>query len=268
MIVIMRSIICFFFVLNLCQAQIKISSWNLKNFGKSKTQSEIEFIAETLKHVDIIAIQEVVAGTGGAQAVAQLATELNRKGNSWDYAVSAPTKSAPYKSERYAYLWKTNQVKIVGRPFLDIHFTDLIEREPYLIQFQYKKNAFTIINFHAIPKRQQPEREIKFLKHFPEKYKSTQLIFLGDFNCPESHSVFNPLKKMGYLPAFTNQKTSLRQKCIANDCLASEYDNVLLHPKYIKLIRSEVIHFYQSFENMTQARLLSDHIPLIIEIDF
>jgi hypothetical protein len=31
----------------------------------------------------IIAIQEVVAGYGGAQAVAKLADELNRKGSKW-----------------------------------------------------------------------------------------------------------------------------------------------------------------------------------------
>ncbi len=264
----MRLIIFFFFVLNLCQAQIKISSWNLKNFGKSKTQKEIEFIVQSLKHTDIIAIQEVVAGYGGPQAVAQLAAELNRKGTSWDYIVSPPTNSSPYKSERYAYLWKTTQVKIAGRAFLDTLYTDDIEREPYIIHFKHKENTFTLVNFHAIPKKQQPERELKFLKYFPEKYNNSPLIFLGDFNCPESHSVFNPLKKMGYISAFTQQKTSLRQKCIDADCLASEYDNFLLHPDFIKLLQSEVIHFYQSFENITLARLLSDHVPLIIEIDF
>jgi deoxyribonuclease-1-like protein len=55
-------------------------SWNIQNFGKSKSEVEINFIANTLKNYDIIAIQEVVAGYGGAQAVAKLAAELNRKG--------------------------------------------------------------------------------------------------------------------------------------------------------------------------------------------
>jgi hypothetical protein len=51
-------------------SQTKLLSWNLENFGKSKSDQEITFIANTVKNYDIIAIQEVVAGYGGAQAVA------------------------------------------------------------------------------------------------------------------------------------------------------------------------------------------------------
>ncbi|MCJ7756744.1 MAG: endonuclease, partial [Gillisia sp.] len=40
-------------------AQVKISSWNLQNFGKTKSEQEINFIANSLKEFDIIAIQEV-----------------------------------------------------------------------------------------------------------------------------------------------------------------------------------------------------------------
>lgn len=71
------------FILLFCSvlhSQTKLLSWNLENFGKSKSKIEIEFIVETVHDYDIIAIQEVVAGYGGAQAVAQLADELNRKG--------------------------------------------------------------------------------------------------------------------------------------------------------------------------------------------
>ena len=39
-----------------------------------------QFMAETLRDCDVVAIQEVVAGPGGSQAVAKLADELNRKG--------------------------------------------------------------------------------------------------------------------------------------------------------------------------------------------
>jgi endonuclease/exonuclease/phosphatase family metal-dependent hydrolase len=60
-------------------------SWNIQNFGKSKSEVEINLLQYTLKNYDIIAIQEVVAGYGGAQAVAKLADELNRKGSKWDY---------------------------------------------------------------------------------------------------------------------------------------------------------------------------------------
>lgn len=76
--------------------QTKLLSWNLENFGKSKSNFEISFIANTVKDFDIIAIQEVVAGYGGAQAVAKLCDELNRKGSKWDYTISDPTSSSAY----------------------------------------------------------------------------------------------------------------------------------------------------------------------------
>ncbi len=262
----MRYLVIFLLFFNLSQAQIRITSWNLKNFGKSKSDSEILFIAQTVKDSDIIAIQEVVAGYGGAQAVARLTEELNRTGSKWDYAISDPTDSSPYRSERYAYIWKTHRVKVQGRPFLDNFFKDVIEREPFIIRFNLQQKIFTLVNFHAIPKKHQPEREIKYFKHFPEYYKTNQLIFLGDFNCPETHSVFNPLKKLGYQAAFVNQKTSLRQKCILDDCLASAYDNFIAHPAYIEILNSEAIHFYRSFESLQEARALSDHLPITIEI--
>jgi deoxyribonuclease-1-like protein len=47
-------------------SQTKLLSWNLENFGKSKSQETISYIANTLRDYDIIAIQEVVAGYGGA----------------------------------------------------------------------------------------------------------------------------------------------------------------------------------------------------------
>ncbi len=57
-----------------------------------------------------------MAGYGGAQAVARLADELNRKGTKWDYVISDPTSSSAYKTERYAFIWKTSKVTI---PFGD-----------------------------------------------------------------------------------------------------------------------------------------------------
>lgn len=86
-------------------AQVKLVSWNLENLGSSKSESEITFIVSTLKDYDIVAIQEVVAGDGGAQAVAKLADELNRTRAKWDYVVSNPTSGSSYKTERYAYFW-------------------------------------------------------------------------------------------------------------------------------------------------------------------
>lgn len=239
-------------------AQTKLVSWNLQNFGKSKSDSIVQFIAKTIKDADIIALQEIVSNSGGSQAVSKLVTELNRNGAKWDYVVSNPTTGIG--SERYAFIWKTNKIKIKGKAFLDKHFADQIVREPYIATFSDGKKEFTLISFHAVPKKKQPEAEIKYLKFFPDLYNLPNMIFLGDFNCPESNSVFIPLKKMGWKPALVNQRTTLKMECVGMQCLASEYDNLFV-PKSISF-KSGVVNFYTQFPSPKAARKISDHLPV------
>jgi deoxyribonuclease-1-like protein len=247
-------------------SQVKLLSWNVENLGKSKSAANISFIANTIKDYDVVALQEVVAGEGGAQAVAKLADELNRKGSKWDYIISDPTSSSAYKTERYAFLWKTSKVKKIGEAWLEKKFNLEIDREPYYCTFQYNNKQFTIANFHAITKSKQPETEIKYFKLLPNQYPNLNLLFVGDFNCPQSHTVFNPLKKMGYNCVFANQKTSLKKECIENVCLASEFDNIWYNSNKISVSNSKVIHFYNTFSSLKEAREISDHIPITTEI--
>jgi endonuclease/exonuclease/phosphatase family metal-dependent hydrolase len=243
---------------------IKILSWNLLDFGKSKSDTVIEFIAQTVKDYDIVLIQEVVAkDPGGAQAVGRLGEALNKKGAKWEYRISDPTSGEnSYKKERYAFLWKPSKVSLIGRPWLENKYTVEIDREPFYATFQAGDKTFTLVNFHAITKSMQPETEVKYFKFLPESYPSLNLIFCGDFNLPQSHTVFNPLKSMGYKPIFTNQKTSLRQNCIGDDCLASEFDNIFYNTGKILFLSSGVVHFYKSFPSLQEAKSISDHLPI------
>ena len=263
----MKILISFYFLFTIAtvHAQVKVLSWNIENFGKSKSDSTLVCISQILKDYDVVAIQEVVAGYGGAQTVAKLIDELNRKGATWDYTISNPTISSAYKTERYAFLWKTSKIKKVGGAWLEQKYNVEIDREPYYCTFQYDEKQFTLVNFHAITKSKQPETEIKFFKFLPEEYPNLNLIFLGDFNCPQSHTVFNPLRKRNYLPVFVNQKTSLKKECIENECLASEFDNIWYNKYKIEVITSKVILFYNLFSSWGESRKISDHIPIEIE---
>jgi endonuclease/exonuclease/phosphatase family metal-dependent hydrolase len=246
-------------------SQTKLISWNIENLGQSKSNHEITFIANTIKEYDIVAIQEVVAGYGGAQTVARLADELNQKGVKWDYTISDPTSSSAYKTERYAFIWKTSRLKKIGKAWLETKYHLEIDREPYFCTFQYEGKQFTVASFHAITKKMKPETEIKYFKFLPSEYPSLNLIFVGDFNCPQSHTVFNPLKKMGYLPILVNQKTSLKKECDFEDCLASEFDNIFYNNSKITPIKSGVLPFYKNFNSLKEARMISDHIPIWFE---
>ncbi len=257
---------CFSITINAETPPISVISWDLENFGKSKSDATIEFIANTLKDYDVIAIQEVVAGNGGSQAVAKLSDALNRKGSKWDYTISNPTSSNnPYKIERYAFIWKTSKLKKIGEAWLEKQYSIEIDREPFFATFKSKDKVFTLVTFHAITKTKQPETEIKYFKFLPAEYPDLNLIFCGDFNCPQSHTVFNPLKTMGYKPILIGQKTSLRQKCINNDCLASEFDNAFYNTSKLNLIKSGIEKFYLKFIDLKQAKKVSDHVPIYFE---
>ncbi|OOG75144.1 endonuclease/exonuclease/phosphatase family protein [Flavobacterium sp. A45] len=258
--------LCLFFFFTLTTiSQTKFLSWNLQNFGKSKSNQEIAFIANTIKDFDIIAVQEVVAGNGGTQAVARLADELNRKGTKWDYRISEPTSSSAYKTERYAFLWKTSSLRLKGKPWLEQKYHLEIDREPYFATFEIKGKKITVATFHAITKSKQPETEIKYFKLLPQEYPTLNLLFAGDFNCPQSHSVFIPLKKMGFAPILKNQKTSLKLKPKGDNYLASEYDNIFYKTSSINYLRSDVILFHKKFTSLKDARKISDHIPIWFE---
>lgn len=245
-------------------AQISFCSWNIQNFGKSKPDSTVHYIAEQLRNYDVVAVIEVVAGNGGAQAVARLADELNRMGNKWAYSISDPTFSTPGRAERYAYLWKPSRVKLIGKPWLDTVIRTSFEREPYMATFEYEQKQFTIACLHALPKSKQPETELKFLKLLPERYKSLNLLICGDFNLTQEHNVFQPLKSLGYLPCLVCQRTTLKTKCDAKGCLASEYDNIFLDPNKVKVETAEVLEFQKDFKDVLIARRVSDHLPVVM----
>ncbi len=251
------------------QSSIRIVSWNLKDFGQSKSDEEILFIAKTIKDFDIVMIQEVVAKhPGGAQAVGRLAEVLNRMGAKWDYRISDMTSGEnSYKRERYAFLWKPSRIKLIGRPWLERQYNMEIDREPFFATFNKDGKEFTLVNFHAITKSKQPETEIKYFKYLPAEYPNLNLIFCGDFNCPQSHTVFNPLRKMGYVPALVDQRTSLRQQCLSDGCLASEYDNVWYDKSKVIKIDAGIIHFYLGFTDIKEAGKVSDHVPVVFEFE-
>jgi len=258
----MRILLVLLLLFNFSFSQVKLLSWNLQNLGVSKSDSEIAYMSKKIKDYDIVAIQEVVAGFGGAQAVAKLADELNRTGAKWDYVVSAPTTGSSYKSERYAFLWKPSKVKFKGKPWLEVKYRIEIDREPFFATFEYQGKEFTVVNFHAITKNMQPETEIKYFKYFFDEYHNLNLFFVGDFNCPQSHSVFNPWRKKEYLPVFVNQKTTLKRACKNQVCLVSEFDNIWYSQEKIEVLKSEAVLFYEDFETLENARTVSDHIPL------
>ena len=245
------------------QNDISLISWNIQDFGMTKSNEELEQIAELVRDADIVAIQEVVAGYGGTQAVAKLTDLLNRKGAKWDYVISNPTNSSKYVTERYAFVWKTKHIKIKNRGKLIKELDTTIDREPFLIDFYIADKKLTLINFHSRPFDKNPEAEINALTQYITNTFIAPLVLAGDFNVDEAKPVFDTFKSKDYNAAVTNQKTTLKQACDGFEYRNHPIDNIFYSKPVLKT-GSGVIDFVRVCDNLEKARKLSDHLPVFL----
>jgi len=245
------------------QSQTTLISWNIQDFGKTKSSETINNIANIVKGYDIVVIQEVVSGYGGAQAVAKLADELNRKGAKWDYVVSNPTKSPPYKTERYAFLWKPHKVKAIGRGRLVKELQSSVYREPFEMTFKKDDKVFKIWNYHSRKYNDHPEEETKPLIQSVLN-QEIPIVLVGDFNISETNAVFDELYARNYMAVLNNQKTTLKHKCKAGQYLYHSIDNIYFPKQHIILKESGKIDYIKECENLIAARKISDHLPVFI----
>lgn len=257
-------ILLFFSCLAFSQkGEIQLVSWNIQDFGKTKNSEELEQMAEIVRDADILVIQEVVAGYGGAQAVAKLSDILNRKGSKWDYVISNPTKSPKYVTERYAFIWKTRHIKIKNRGKLIQPLEAIIDREPFLLDFYIDGRKLSLINFHSRPHDKGPEPEIEALTQYITANFTAPTILAGDFNVEESQPLFDTFKGKGYTAAITHQKTTLKKVCDGTDYLNHAIDNIF-YGKDIGKTESGVLDFVRFCGDLGTARKLSDHLPVFL----
>lgn len=248
------------------KANIRLMSWNIQNLGKSKSPQELQYIAKTMKDMDIVAIQEVSSTFVGPQTVAKLADELNRTGNKWLYVVSQPTTGTGV--ERYAYLWKPNRVKLIGKAFLEQSLSNEIDREPFIAHFECKGEKIMLVNFHAVPKGKNPAQEIQYLPRLQSKYPNEKIVMMGDFNLSQKDPAFDSIKQRGLQPALVNVKTSLKMHnnpAAPGQYFSEEYDNFYFNPNHIDAKVSQRIDITRDFRSLEEARKISDHVPIVLE---
>lgn len=267
-------LVTYFFLLHclLFSQQVSLLTWNIRDLGRTKDDTEISVIVSILRNHDLVAIQEVVAkDPAGAQAVAKIADLLNRTGAKWDYKISDPTRSpSPQMSERYAFLWKTSKVTLLNDPFLDKALEDYCYREPYIAKFQIAKSTkhFFLVNVHARRFDQKPEEEIQYFSQYPSRLKTSAVIITGDFNLDEKHAVWKPLYDQGYQSALSGSPTTLKQSCPGDgNYLSHSIDNIYYPAAVFRLIRAGREDFVTTCDNLETARGISDHLPVFLVVE-
>ncbi len=252
---------------------LTIVSWNIRDFGKSRDDSEIYLIANLVKDVDVIAIQEVVAkDPGGAQAVARLAEQLDRMGADWDYSISDPTNSpSPYISERYAYLWKTAKVKKLGEARLINELDQSVYREPYLITFLYQGKKLTLINYHSRTHDSNSSEylEIESISNWILSKNFENCIWAGDFNLDIRHLSYSKLLNSGFNYIIESESTTLKNFCKDGDYLSFGEDNIIYRLSDLRFSHKKIFDFIagRPCEEVKDLRVsFSDHLPIALNI--
>ena len=264
----MRFLLLLLILPNLLLSQVDTSylnivSWNIQNLGKSKSDDELSYISTKIKFYDIVAIQEVSTSEFGSQAVAKLDDYLDRTGSDWDYIISNSTSGDG--SERYAFLFKKNRVKLKEKAQLEASLSEVMNREPFRAIFIFKNIEYYFFNLHLVPTDKHPQIEVNKLGVLTTLYTGKRIILLGDFNLSQSDKCFDYFKSKGFVASLINKKTSLKMKPVSGKILNMEYDNFFISSQ-IKFKNSSVIYFFEDFKDLQSARKISDHCPIKISI--
>lgn len=254
---------------------VKLISWNLRDFGNSRDYSEIRAISEVLRHADVVAIEEAVAiDPGGAQAVGRLVDELDRSGEDWEYIISDPTNSpSHYISERYAFLWKSSKAKLLGKAKLLSEVDEVVHREPFVARFKIKNSIITMINYHSRTNKNGADDEsleINAISNYLTRANIDNVIWSGDFNLEIGHEAFKAIKSTGYQNCLNGEKTTLKKKCNSGKYLSNAEDNILYSLKDYTSSEPKVLDFVGSINCMRVKELqliYSDHFPIQVSIN-
>jgi len=245
------------------KSDITISSFNIRIFSnKSRTDEELQFIAQILKHYDLIAIQELRDET----VLKRTIRLLKSMGYEYDYEIS-PAVGRQVK-ENYAFLYRKDKITVKQKGQLYVEKDDLLIREPFYAWFQSNNFDFILVTTHllygenAAHRRPEIIAMAKVYNYIQTQYPhESDVILLGDFNLEPTDDGWDALKR---LPTMTYLIKPPEKTTITDTSL---YDNFWFQRSYVReyIGQSGVIRFDENIfqNNDHQAKLaVSDHRPI------
>ena len=185
-----------------------IGTWNLRNFGglyqdwtendasPKRNLRSLAYIAEVVRHFDVIAIQEIKRDTTALRVLLD-----DFLGPDWGVVLSDVSAGSKGNNERLGYVYDRRRVtpsglagEIVLAPLDGMEPAEQFDRTPYVVGFRAGTERFALLTAHiryggaAADRRPEIERlarytatEIRDRARF-EGAEETNLIVLGDFN--------------------------------------------------------------------------------------
>jgi endonuclease/exonuclease/phosphatase family metal-dependent hydrolase len=126
-----------------------------------------------------------------------------------------------------------------------------------------------VLNFHSRRFDENPDEEVPFLAKLITEYRNTPIVVAGDFNLPSDHLIFQNFSRIGLYPTLTNQPTTLKRKCPSTGIdiyLNHPIDHIFFSTQFFRLIETGIVDFVRSCTRLTEARMISDHVPIWMQM--
>lgn len=168
---------------------IKIASFNIQIFGKSKREKEevMQVLEKIVRNFDIVAIQEF--RDKSETTLPYFVDRINAQGEQYGF-VGSPRLGRTVSKEKYAFIYNKNTVYYRDISFVYDDILDVFEREPFIAAFRSGDFDYTLVNIHTKP--DDATNEIHALAdvimYADERVSDdNDVIVLGDFNADGSY---------------------------------------------------------------------------------
>lgn len=189
--------------------EVRLAAWNIKFLGggyfgwKIRNKSELRDVAKIISRYDFIAITEVMWNTGQLKKVLK---RLGKMGYGYSCLITEEIGRWNYK-ERYAFLYRTDLIKLVNKGDFYPDPDDGFDRHPYWATFRAGNFDFTVVVVHALAEDEDDIDHIEENKRLVQVYEHIQklnpdekdILLVGDFNL----SYFRDLPKKEFNEIWT-----------------------------------------------------------------
>ena len=245
---------------------IRIGSFNIQTLGRSKMSKAnvVEKLAQTMRHFDIVAIQEI--RSRHQDIIPRLVEYVNAKGGRYDF-VLGPRVGRTSQKEQFAYIFDTGSVEVDRAQVYTIADPrDLLHRPPLVAWFRVRgiesSQAFTfsLINVHL-----DPDLVAEELSWMAQLFRAVRddgrgeddVILMGDFNANDRQIASTLRELPGAVFAIQSTPTNTR--------LTQQYDNLIVTLPATEEYTGEsgTLDLLREFNlSLEDALEISDHIPV------
>ncbi|XP_072928372.1 deoxyribonuclease gamma-like [Hemitrygon akajei] len=260
---------------------LKICSFNVRSFGKSKALKEgvLDVLVKIISRCDLLLMMEIKDRSN--KSIPALMEKLNNQGsrNEYEVIMSKRLGMGSYK-EQYAFIYRPKLLSLKNSyqyPDSSAETGDFFAREPFVVWFSSRYTSvkdFVIIPLHSMPTAAVCEIDALYDVYLAmkQRWRAKYFILMGDFNAG-----------CGYVPKKAWKNIRLRNDTnfvwligdetdtTVKESTNCAYDRIVLRGgKLVNAVipnSAKVFNFMEAY-GMTEKQALnvSDHFPVEVDL--